>query len=105
MFSRGQELILAVLMAVSAAAGVLISRGSLPAPELFGRAPDFFRVSLNTADWAELDLLPGLGPQRAREIVAYRDEHGPFKEWDDLLNIKGLGESGLAKLRKAAALD
>lgn len=54
------------------------------------------RVSLNTASERELDLLlPGVGLVLAGRIVAAR----PFTDVDDLLNVSGIGEATLEKLR------
>jgi competence protein ComEA len=42
-------------------------------------------VDINTADAGTLAReLNGVGPARAQAIVAYRNEHGPFKSVDDL---------------------
>jgi competence protein ComEA len=58
-------------------------------------------VNLNTADAAELETLPGLGPERASRIVEWREQNGRFSSVDDLLNVTGIGAktvSGLAEL-------
>ncbi|MCL3836535.1 helix-hairpin-helix domain-containing protein [Aeromicrobium duanguangcaii] len=68
--------------------------GSSPAPG--GPAG---QVNLNTADLVALDTLPGVGPVTAEAIVAWRDENGPFRSVDDLLDVKGIGEATLAELR------
>ncbi len=48
-------------------------------------------VDINTADAATLAKeLNGVGPARAQAIVAYRNEHGPFKSVDDLALVKNL---------------
>lgn len=57
------------------------------------------RVNINTADEAQLETLPGIGPTLARRIVAYRETHGPFATVDDLLAVSGIGPSLLDKLR------
>jgi competence protein ComEA len=44
--------------------------------------------------------LQGVGKTRARAIVTYRKEHGLFKNVDELLNVKGIGEKTLAANRK-----
>ncbi len=44
----------------------------------------------NTAGVAEWDALPGIGPTRARAIVAFRDSAGPFRQLDDLRRIPGV---------------
>jgi competence protein ComEA len=56
-------------------------------------------VDLNTAEEATLDELPGIGPALADRIVAWRDEHGRFASVDDLLEVSGIGESVLERLR------
>ena len=63
-----------------------------------------YRVDLNTADAAELTILPGIGPSRASRIVAYRAEHGPFASVDDLKNIPGMGDKMIADLRPYATV-
>jgi competence protein ComEA len=50
-------------------------------------------VDINTADTATLiKILKGIGPDKASAIVAYRDEHGPFKDVDQLTAVKGIGK-------------
>ena len=65
---------------------------SLPAPT----APP--PLDLNTATAAELVRLPGIGPSRARDIVAYRERHGSFSRVADLDRIRGIGPAAVAKL-------
>ena len=49
-------------------------------------------VWVNTASISLLKYVSGLNEKIASSLVAYRDEHGPFKERKDLLKVKGLGE-------------
>ncbi len=51
------------------------------------------QVNVNTATLEELDLLPGLGEQKAKEIIAYREKNGPFKRKKNLLHVQGIGEA------------
>lgn len=55
-------------------------------------------VNLNTATEDQLDTLPGVGPVTAQAILAWRTEHGGFSSVDELLEVKGIGESTLADL-------
>lgn len=57
-------------------------------------------VNINTADAATLTDLKGIGPKKAQNIIAYRNEHGAFKSVDDLAQVKGIGEKSLARLVK-----
>ena len=36
--------------------------------------------------------LPGIGEKRARAILDYRAEHGPFRYVEDLIRVEGIGE-------------
>ena len=51
-------------------------------------------------DAAALQTLPGIGPALAERIIAYRTEHGPFRTVEELLEVKGIGEATLEKLRQ-----
>jgi competence protein ComEA len=54
-------------------------------------------VNVNKADATTIaKALDGVGMTKARAIVAYRDEHGPFKSVAELANVKGIGPATLA---------
>jgi protein Tex len=48
-------------------------------------------VEVNTASPELLTYVSGLGPALAQNIIAYRNEHGPFKTRQDLLDVPRLG--------------
>jgi len=57
-------------------------------------------VNVNSADAQTLaDALSGIGPSKAEAIVKYREEHGPFKTPEDLLEVSGIGEKTLEKIK------
>jgi competence ComEA-like helix-hairpin-helix protein len=55
-------------------------------------------LDLNAATAAELERLPGIGPSRARDIVADRERHGSFSRVTDLDRIPGIGPAAVARL-------
>ena len=66
------------------------------APETAEAIPD--KVNINTASAEELDALPGIGAQRAADIIADREANGPFRIPEDLTRVPGIGEGILEGL-------
>ena len=56
-------------------------------------------VNLNTVTIAQLETLPGIGPNTAKSIVDFRNRSGSFQRVEDLLAIKGISKSKFEKLR------
>ena len=64
-----------------------------------------FQVNVNSADWVTLSLVPGVGEKTAKAIVEERQKHGgKFDSLDDLLEVNGIGDKTLAKLRPYLSL-
>ena len=61
-------------------------------------------VSLNSATAEELTELKGVGEVTAQAIVAYREEHGGFKDVEELLEVSGIGPAKLAQLKDQVQL-
>ena len=57
-----------------------------------------FPISINEADERTLRALPRIGPAMAARIIAFREEDGPFKTGEDLLNVRGIGPKTLEQL-------
>jgi competence ComEA-like helix-hairpin-helix protein len=87
--------------------------GATALPELLGettaateegvrrRTPldDNERIDPNRASDVDLDRLPGVGPATARAIVAARDSGAVFRRAEDLLEVRGIGEATLERMR------
>ncbi|MCM2358480.1 MAG: RNA-binding transcriptional accessory protein [Geobacteraceae bacterium] len=52
---------------------------------------NYVGVDLNTASWALLSYVSGVGSSLARGIVRHRDEHGPFRSRKGLLEVPRFG--------------
>ncbi len=52
---------------------------------------NFVGVDLNTASWALLSYVSGVGPSLAKAITRYRDEHGSFVDRAALLKVPRFG--------------
>lgn len=58
-------------------------------------------VNVNTADAKTIAKeLHGVGEAKAEMIVAYRNEHGPFSNADQLRQIKGIGKKTIDRNRE-----
>jgi competence ComEA-like helix-hairpin-helix protein len=74
-----------------------------PAPPR-GRPARPRRWSTNQAA-DELARLPRVGPSLAGKIVAHRQQHGPFKRAEDLMEVTGIGEKMFALLKPYLAVS
>ncbi|WP_324676027.1 helix-hairpin-helix domain-containing protein [Hymenobacter sp. GOD-10R] len=56
-------------------------------------------LDVNTASFDELQSHPYMGKRLARVVVAFRQQHGPFKQPDDLRQIRILDDATFEKLK------
>lgn len=63
-------------------------------------------VNINTADAATMaDKLNGVGLKKAQAIVSYREQKGPFKTVDEVVDVPGIGEATLEKNRSLITVN
>ncbi|HHT36747.1 MAG TPA: MBL fold metallo-hydrolase [Firmicutes bacterium] len=62
------------------------------------------RINLTTASAEQLQQVPGIGKVLADRIIAYRTLYG-FNSVDDLINITGIGQKTLEKIREYFYVD
>lgn len=70
-------------------------------------APSAFAdlVNINKADAQTLQTnLTGVGAVKAKAIIEYREQNGPFTSLDDLSNVKGIGAATVDKNRDNMSL-
>ena len=94
------------IIAVSLLTSVVYLGRSIGIPKLFkSRAAvaekGSLRVNINTATVEELQTLPGIGPAKARLIVAHR----PYQSVDDLAKLQGIGRKLTSDLRPLIKID
>lgn len=63
------------------------------------------KVNINTANETELTSLSGIGPAKAKAIVSYREENGPFKSVEDIKNVSGIGDKTFEKLKDSITVN
>ena len=57
------------------------------------------KININTADQSQLETLPRIGPTLARNIIEYREQNGPFKRIEDIMNVPRIGEKTFQGLK------
>ncbi len=98
--SDGQKIVVPKINApVTASAGNtpdILPAGSQPGS---GTPSSDNPLDLNTATLDQLDLLPGIGPTRAADIIAYRNQHGLFKTTDEIMQVAGIGQTTFDRIK------
>ena len=95
MQNRNRKLVMMMLALALAWGNVAVYAAPSDSKATSVQAP----VNLNQANAQELIALKGIGPKMAERIIAYRQEHGPFKTADQLVMVKGIGNAKFAKLK------
>lgn len=68
--------------------------------------PVISMVNINTANAESLaQNLRGVGQSRAQEIVRHREAYGPFASPEELMEVKGIGQSTLEQNRSRITLE
>ena len=57
------------------------------------------KINLNTATKEELMTLKGIGEAKAADIIRYREEQGPFRTIEEVMNISGIKEAAFEKIK------
>ena len=52
-----------------------------------------------------MEQLPGIGPAKAEDIWLYVQKYGPVLRYEQLLEIKGIGEKTLEQIQPYLILD
>lgn len=62
------------------------------------------KVSINTANMALLDTLPGIGTVLAKRIISYRNDKGLFESIEDITKVSGIGQSLFEQIKDLICL-
>ena len=86
---------------------VLYSTPAVPSPcvSCQAGAEQASRLDLNHATLSQLDGLPGIGPVIAGRMIQFREDNGPFKRIEDLMNVRGIGEKTFLKLAERITVE
>ena len=87
-------IVLISCFAIAAACSSRVVYNLPPSPTVSADA-----LNINTASVDELEKLPHIGRKTAEAIVQFRDQNGPFRKPEYLLQIRGISETRFAELR------
>lgn len=87
------------------AAGAPAKAGSAPAAPAAAVPAADTRININTAQPAELQRLPGIGPALAARIVEYREAWGPFSSVEDIMEVPGIGPRKFEDIKDLIKVD
>ena len=60
---------------------------------------DSGKININVADETQLTTLPGIGPAKAKAIIAHREEQGKFQSIEGLKDVTGIGDKTFEQLK------
>jgi len=61
---------------------------------------EFFYIDINSARADDFSKLRGIGTVLADEIISYRNSNGGFRNIEEIMNVKGIGEAIFADIRE-----
>ena len=110
-FSR-KELITAFFLTITLLIGIGIKytidhHWWLPETRVVDTDPESIKlkIDLNSAEWYELIILPGIGEMKAKAIVEYRKGNGRFKAIEQLCKVNGIGKKTVSKIKDLVFID
>ena len=57
------------------------------------------KINLNQAEVWLLEALPGIGETKAKAIVAYRSQNGPFQNINQIIKVEGIGAATYEQIK------
>ncbi len=79
-----------------------LHRGRMDAYKLYSLG---IKMPLNEVSEDELALIPGIGKELAKRIIQERNASGGFKDFQDLLKVKGIGKAKQEILKKYTLIE
>lgn len=104
-WTKSVALLLMLLLGALAVSPTAFAQEPKPATAAVGK-PAVTTVNINSADAQTLAAnLKGVGETRAAEIVRHRETYGPFASAEELIEVKGIGQSTLDMNREVIILE
>ncbi len=75
------------------------------ATKLFRVDNHIAKININKANLEDLLSVPGITPKLAKNIAAYRNTKGAFRDIEELKEIKGVGDYRYEKLKDSLFIE
>lgn len=62
-------------------------------------APDVQKIDINRAEAWLLEALPGIVEVKAQAIIAYREQHGPFRDISEITEVENIGLANYQQIK------
>lgn len=62
------------------------------------------KVSINSGTIEELKSLKGIGEEKAKDIISYREKNGPFQTIEEIKKVPGIGDNLFASIKEDITL-
>lgn len=62
-------------------------------------------IDINRSSIEQLTALDGVGDALARRIVQYRSDNGPFRDVEEIKNVKGIGDALFMKIKDEISVE
>ena len=89
----------------SAGEGAVITKDSGAAVVINDNVASNGLININSATVDMLQILPGIGPSTAEDIVIYRERQGAFKTIEDIMNVPGIKEGRFSNIKNLIKVD
>lgn len=96
-FYKFEVVMFVLLISVFLLCSIGYIRKSIIIKDFFGQ--DSLKLDINSASLQELELLPYVGRSKAKNIIVYRERNKLFHSLKDLLDVKGIGEKTMLKIK------
>ena len=93
--SDGEKIIIVSIQSSSSDSSTSVTSTEPSIQELSKENP----LNINTATSEQLDLLPGIGPTRAADIITYRQSNGPFTSIEAIQKVAGIGQTTFDRIK------
>lgn len=80
-----------------------LSHIKLYIPEAGKQEPQ--KIDINRAELWLLEALPGIAETRARAIITYREQYGPFHNISELTKVEGIGASIYEQIKELVTVS